>query len=143
MLYVCCMCVVCVLYDVVCTLYVEHFKTATKTPTQNDPRSQPHHHEDAACMLNASKLASVCYATRLPEWRAPLARHPAPRRPSSRAIRAPHFPPRAACPPHAAPRAHIGVLVRAEERLKHKNMKNIQSMIAHSHPHAPKVNVER
>ena len=41
MLYVCCMCVVCVLYDVVCTLYVEHFKTATKTPTQNDPRSQP------------------------------------------------------------------------------------------------------
>ena len=66
MLYVCCMCVVCVLYDVVCTLYVEHFKTATKTPTQNYPRSQPHHHEDAACMLNASKLASVCYA-KLPE----------------------------------------------------------------------------
>ena len=54
MLYVCCMCVVCVLYDVVCTLYVEHFKTATKTPTQNYPHSQPHH-EDAACMLSASK----------------------------------------------------------------------------------------
>ena len=68
MLYVCCTCVVRVLYDVVRTLYVEHFKTATKTPTQNDPRSQPHHHEDAACMLNASKLASVCYA-KLPERR--------------------------------------------------------------------------
>ena len=55
MLYVCCTCVVRVLYDVVRTLYVEHFKTATKTPTQNYPRSQPHHHEDAACMLSASK----------------------------------------------------------------------------------------
>ena len=68
MLYVCCTCVVRVLYDVLRTLYVEHFKTATKTPTQNDPRSQPHHHEDATCMLNASKPASVCYA-KLPERR--------------------------------------------------------------------------